>query len=162
MCTCGLSNRFCPSVSQSGEKFWNEHINWVKQSITWQSKKENEFVPNKDQSSSLLCISSSFLFNTGIVHHFDTVNHLDTVETRHVLTPSTCSRSPACPFPGLQKAGQRHGKEATDFTSLTKWVRDDHMSVKNPERSYTGLMRPVSYSMKLVTKYLLTAIRGCG
>ena len=33
------------------------------------------------------------LFNIGIVHHFDTVNHLDTVETGHMQTPSTCSRS---------------------------------------------------------------------
>ena len=50
------------------------------------------------------------------------------------------------------------------------------ISVKKSERSYTGLMRLVSYfmwwviyftpsvscSMKLVSKYLLTAIRGFG
>ena len=34
-CAKGLRNRFCPSVSQSvclsGEKFWNQHIYWVKQ-----------------------------------------------------------------------------------------------------------------------------------
>ena len=61
-------------------------------------------VPDRDQSSSLLCISSFFLFNIGIVHHFDTVNHLDTVETGHMWTPSTCSRPPASSFPGLRKA----------------------------------------------------------
>ena len=38
--------------------------------------------------------------NIGIVHHFDTVNHLDTVETGHMRTPSTCSRPPASSFPG--------------------------------------------------------------
>ena len=82
-------------------------------------KKNNVCVPDKDQSSSLLCISSSFLFNIGIVHHFDTVNHLDTVDTGHVLTPSTCSRSPASSFPGLQKAGQGPGNEATHLSGHT-------------------------------------------
>ena len=50
--------------------------------VTWQSKNNNVCVPDRDQSSSLFCISSSFLFNVGIVRHFDMVNHLDTVETR--------------------------------------------------------------------------------
>ena len=45
-------------------------------------------VPDRDQNSSLLCISSSFLFNIGIVHHFDMVNHLDTVETMQAYTDS--------------------------------------------------------------------------
>ena len=43
------------------------------------------------------CISSSFLFSIGIVHYFDTVNHLDTVER-------LSSHSPASSFPGLRKA----------------------------------------------------------
>ena len=85
-CTCmhekGLSNRFCPSVSlsvcQSSEKFWNQHIYWVKQFLyvvmTWQSTKNNACIPGWGQSSSLLCISTSFLFKIGIVHHFDMVN----------------------------------------------------------------------------------------
>ena len=62
-------------------------------------------VPERDQNNSLLCISSSFLFNIGIVHHFHTVNHFDTVETGHMRTPSTCSRSPASSFQGLRKLG---------------------------------------------------------
>ena len=88
-CTCakGLSNRFCPSVSLSvsqsvcSENFWNQHIYYVKRllyvAVTWQSKQKNVCVSDRDQSSSLLCISSSFLFNVGIVRHFDMVNHLD-------------------------------------------------------------------------------------
>ena len=60
--------------------------------VTWQSKKSNVCVPDRDQSSLLFCISSSFPFKIGIVHHFDTVNHLDTVETGHMRNPSTCSR----------------------------------------------------------------------
>ena len=40
-------------------------------------KKNNVCVPDRDQSSSLFCISSSFLFNIGIVSHFDMVNRLD-------------------------------------------------------------------------------------
>ena len=87
--------------------------------MTWQSKKKNVCVPDRDQSSSLLCISSSFLFNIGIVHHFDMVNHLDTVETGHMLTPSTCLRSPASSFPGLGKAGWGLGNEATHSSGHT-------------------------------------------
>ena len=34
-----------------------------------------------------------------LFHHFDMVNHLDTVETERVLTPSMCTRSPVfAPF----------------------------------------------------------------
>ena len=44
--------------------------------VTWQSKK-NVCVPDRDQSSLLLCISNSFIFNIGIVRHFDMVNLLD-------------------------------------------------------------------------------------
>ena len=87
--------------------------------MTWQSKKNNVCVPDRDQSSSLLCISSYFLFNIGIVHHFDTVNHLDMVETGHMLTPSTCSCSPASSFPGLRKAGRGAGNEATHSSGHT-------------------------------------------
>ena len=120
-CTKGLSNQFCPFVSQSvclsSDTFWNQHIHWFKQllyvAMTLQSKKNNVCVPDRDQSSSLLCISSSFLLNIGIVHHFDTVNHLDTVETGHMWTPSTCSCPPASSFPGLRKAGWGPGNEAT-------------------------------------------------
>ena len=61
----------------------------------------------------LLCISRSFLFNIGIVHPSDMVNHLDTVETGHMRTPSMCSRPPASSFPGFRKAGQEPGNEAT-------------------------------------------------
>ena len=119
----GLGNQFCLFVSLSGEKFWNQHIYYVKgllyMAVTWQSKRNNVCVPDRDQSSSLLCISSSFLFNVGIVHHFDTVNRLDTVETGHVLTPSTCSHSPASSFPGLRKAGQGPWNKATHSSGPT-------------------------------------------
>ena len=87
--------------------------------VTWQSKKKKVCVPDRDQNSSLLCISSSFLFNCGIVRHFDTVNHLDTVETGYMLTPSTCSGSPASSFPGLRKAGQGPGNEAMHSSGCT-------------------------------------------
>ena len=89
----------------------------VSLSVQW--KINNVCVPDRDQSSSLLCISSSFLFNIGIVHHFDTVNHLDMVKTGYVLTPSTCSRSPASLFPGWWKAGQGPGNEATHSSGRT-------------------------------------------
>ena len=39
------------------------------------------YVPHKEQSGSTLCISSSFLFNVVIVHHFNMVNTLDMVES---------------------------------------------------------------------------------
>ena len=76
-------------------------------------KNNNVCVPDRDQNSSLLCISSSFLFNIGVVHHFDTVNHLDTVETGHIQTPSTCLRSPASSFQVLRKTGRGPGNKAT-------------------------------------------------
>ena len=136
----------CQSVCQYGEKFGNQHIYWVKQlqllyvTITY-LKKNNVCVHDRDQSSSLLCVSSSFLFNIGIVHHFDTINHLDTVETRHMRTPSMCSRSPASSFPGLRKAWMTKfslltlkllGNDVThslDLASLMDgWARDNHLT----------------------------------
>ena len=73
-------------------------------------------VPDKDQSSSLFCISSSFLFNVGIVRHFDMVNHLD-IRWR----PGICGlqarvrvhQPPRSSFEGLRKAGRGPGNEAT-------------------------------------------------
>ena len=68
----------------------------------------------------------------GIVHHFDTINHLDTVETGHMRTPSMCSHSPASSFPGLRKAGRAPWDEAThslDLASLVDgWARDYHLT----------------------------------
>ena len=54
--------------------------------MTWQfiKKINNICVPGIDQSSSLFCIFSSFVFNISIVHHFDTVKHLDMVESGHI------------------------------------------------------------------------------
>ena len=46
-----------------------------------QSSENNVCVPDRDQSSSLLCISSFFLLNIAIVHHCDMVHHLGTLET---------------------------------------------------------------------------------
>ena len=60
-CVKGLSNRFVRlsvSVCQSGccMRLWHGNL-----------KKKKRWVPDRDQSSSLLCISSSFLFNIGIL-----------------------------------------------------------------------------------------------
>ena len=60
-----------------------------------------------------------YLTLIGIGDHFDTVNHLDTAETGHMLTPSTCSRSPASSFTGLRKAGRGLGNEATHSSGRT-------------------------------------------
>ena len=130
--------------------------------------------PDWDQSSSLPCISSSFLFNIGIVYHFDTVNHLDMVETGHMRTPSTCSRPPASLFPGWRKAGRGPGNEATHpldlwtATQMSKiWCQITQTlpytglmrSVSYFMRSVINFVRPVSYSVKLVIKWLLDSHR---
>ena len=47
-------------------------------------------VPDRDQSSSIVCISNSFLFNIDIVHHFNTVNHSNATEAGHMQTLDTC------------------------------------------------------------------------
>ena len=52
-----------------------------------------------------------FYLTLVIVRRFDTVNHLD-IRWR-LLTPNTCSGSPASSFPGLRKAGQAAGNGAT-------------------------------------------------
>ena len=107
------------------KKFRNKHIYLVKgllyAAVTWQSKKRVMFVYliETKACSSLFCVSSSFLFKVGIVHRFVTVNHLDMVETGHMLTPSTCSRSPASSFPVLRKAGRGPGNEATHSSGRT-------------------------------------------
>ena len=113
-CVKGLSNRFCPSVSQSVclsvcpvKNFEISTFIGLNNCCTRRShgnlKNNNVCVPDRDQNSSLLSISSSFLFNIGGVHHFDMVNHLDTVVTGHMQTPSTCSRSPASSFQYCEK-----------------------------------------------------------
>ena len=38
----------------------------------------------------LCAFPAIFYFNIGIVHHFDTVNHLDTVETGHEIARGVC------------------------------------------------------------------------
>ena len=102
--------------------------------MTWQSKKIMYVYLIETKAVHSSGISSYFLFNIGIVHHFDTVNHLDTVETGHSMrTPSTCSRSPASSFPGLRKAVRGAGNEATHSPSLdlvNDWVRDYHLTAE--------------------------------
>ena len=41
------------------------------------------------------------------------------METGYILTPSTCSGSPASSFPGLQKAGRGPGNEAMNSSGRT-------------------------------------------
>ena len=55
--------------------------------------------------------SSAFPPLSGIVQHFDVVNHLDTVETGHMQTPCTC----LCP-----QAGQ--GPENEALHPLDLWM----------------------------------------
>ena len=45
-------------------------------------------VPDRDRSSSILRISSTSLLYVFVVHHFDMVNNLDTVETSHTYVDS--------------------------------------------------------------------------
>ena len=78
--------------------------------MTWQSIM---YVYLTETKAVHFCAFPALFYNIGIVHHFDTVNHLDTVETGHMQTPSMCSRPPASSFTGLRKAGQGPGNEAT-------------------------------------------------
>ena len=95
------------------------------------------YIPDRDQSSSLLCISSSI--NVGIVHHFYMVNHLNTVESRHVLTPSAYLHSPASSFPGWRKAGRRPGNEATHSSERTgEWNMACYWNPNAPTRAWRG------------------------
>ena len=53
------------------------------------TKDKNICIPDRDQSSSLLRISTTFMINIGIAYHFEMV------ETDHVLlTASKCSLVP--------------------------------------------------------------------
>ena len=99
--------------------------------VTWQSKRIIDVcVPDRDQSSSPLCISSSFLFNVSIVHHFDTVNHLDAVKTGHVLTPSTCSRHQPSRSQDGEKLGE--GLGTRQRVHLGAQVSEIWRVIKNP------------------------------
>ena len=118
-----LSNRFCQSVCLSDKSFEISIFTSLKSCCTRQwhgNLKKNVCVSDGDQSSSLICISSFFLFNVGIVHHFNTVSHLDTMESGHTLTPSTCSRSPESSFPGWRKGGRGPGNEATNCAQVSE------------------------------------------
>ena len=114
-CAKGLMNRFCQffslSVSQSVSVYpkkslqsWNQHIYCVKQllyaAIMWQSKK-NMYVylieTKAAHFSAFPAVLYCLLFWYGQPLGY-------TVETRHMRTPSMCSRSPASSFPGLWKA----------------------------------------------------------
>ena len=48
-------------------------------------------IPDRDQSGSILRISSFFLFNIDIVRHFNTVNNSDTAEAGHTRALDKCS-----------------------------------------------------------------------
>ena len=92
----GLSNWFCPSVvCLSSEKNCNLKIYRVKRllilTITLKKKKICACIPDRDQSGSILRISSFFLFNIDIVRHFNTVNNSDTAEAGHTRALDTCS-----------------------------------------------------------------------
>ena len=146
--------------------------------MTWQSKKNNVCVPDRDQSSSFLCISSFFPFNVGIVHHFDTVNHLDTLETGHMRTPSTCSCPPASSVPGLRKAGWGPGNEATHPLDLwtgewnvvcyycqiaqTFLRRLNELKVTQLLHEVGHLLCEAGQLLYEVDQQIVTAIMGCG
>ena len=114
-CTKGLSDWFCPSVCQS-----------VSQSVCLSSEISTftglnscctwRWHGNLKKIMYVYLIESkavhSSAFSALLSHHFDTVNHLDTVETGHIRTPSTCSHPPASSFPGLRKAGRGPENEA--------------------------------------------------
>ena len=73
----------CQFVSLSVQcKFWrvSNFWNW----LTLYKKERDVCVSHRKQSSFTLCSSSCFLFNVGIVHHFNTVDTLDNTQTRHM------------------------------------------------------------------------------
>ena len=133
----------CQSVCQS-----------VSLSVRW---KINVCVLDRDQSSSLFCISSSFLFNVGIVGHFDTVNHLD-IRWR----PGICwlqarvrvhqpPRSQDC-----EKLGGGLGtRQRIRLGAQVSRVIKTGTFLRGPVSCFMGL---VSYSMKLISD----SIRGYG
>ena len=95
-----------------------------------------------------------YLIQTKAVH---TVNHLDMVETGHVLTPSTCSRSPASLFPGLRKAGWGPGNEATHLSGRTV----KYGMLLKPECSYAPTWAWWGWSVTLWSSFA-DSIRGRG
>ena len=81
----------------------NPHLYWVKHLLC--VVRNNIAICKKItciRFGSVLCNSSSFLFNIGIVHHFWN-GELDIVETGQKQTPSTC----LCSFPVLQPAWEQ-------------------------------------------------------
>ena len=151
-CAKGLSNQFCPSVSQSVSLSVSPLKNFEISTFTrlkdcytqqWHGnlKKNNGCVPDRDQSSSLFCISSSFLFNIGIIHHFDMVNHLDTVETGHVVTPSMCScHQPPCSRDG-EKLGGGLGTRQHNFNTVntSDTVESGYTRIRHVSIGYGGV-----------------------
>ena len=112
--------------------------------MTWQSKKNNVCVPDRDQSSSLFCISSSFLFNVGIVSHSDTVNHLDIRWRPGICGPQ--ARVPVHQPPRSQDCEKLGG----GLGMRQRICLGAQVSRVKPECFYAGLMRSASYSMKFI------------
>ena len=127
ICSLSVSHDICSlSVSQFSEKFWNQYIYWVKQLLYAQLHGNLIEIMNAYLIETKPVHSSAFpalsIWHRLDVHHFDTVNHLDTVETGHMRIPSMCSCPPASSFPGLRKAGQGPGNNATHSLDLTSFV----------------------------------------
>ena len=78
--------------------------------------------------------SSAFpahFYNTGTVHHFHTVNHLYTVESRHMRTPSTCSRSPVSLFPArIEKSWVGAWEWGNHSLHSRGWLVTNHIIAK--------------------------------
>ena len=92
--------------------------------MTWQSKKLMYVYLIETKAAHSSAFPAHF-YNTGIVHHFHTVNHLYTVETRHIcgLQARVPVHQSPCSQPGLRKAGWGPGNEATiHFILVDGWA----------------------------------------
>ena len=121
------------------------------------------------QSRSLLCTSSSFLLSTILIR--------STIWIRWRL--GICGlkahvhfHQPPC-SQDCEKLGGSQGMRLCNLTSLVdSWAWDYHLTgewnmnellvSKKPKYSYAGLMKSVRYSIQLVSKHSLKAIRGYG
>ena len=124
-------------------------------------KKNNVCVPDRDQSSSLFCISSSFLFNVGIVSHFDTVNHLDIRWRPGMCWPQARVRVHQPPrSQDSEKLGGGLGTRLhTHLIQFRQWTARHESTIWQVERSYAGLMRSDSYFMRSVI-HLMKPVRS--
>ena len=88
VCMCKGVVYVCLSVCNCNEISKVEQLPYV--ALIWQYQKLTCTLPDRYQSSSLLCIPALFYFIT-LVDLLST--KLDTVETNHTQTPSTCLHS---------------------------------------------------------------------